>query len=363
MSKDTNNKFSEATWDEFCSQLQQTGGKILANAPSDGLDKTEGFRYLARLTQHALDRFIEKPQPLRPKFKYNSPKIGGDNPDYLYGSATISGHHSYIIQGQVRDAFNLGIGSYYGGLGSGKGLLCSGYLILSDLEKDEQGNFEIIVSKEEKSGNWLPIIDDSNAIMVRQTVLDRCNDQGADLKIELLDNHSANRAKPGPVDGEEFSRSLQSAGMFVGGVVEQFLIWTNTFKENPNQILPTDPKLLEFAEGDPNTLYYNGYFELAEGEALEVELNPPKCEYWNLQVANHWLESLDYLDYQTHFNHASARVDTDGKVKIIIAKNDPKAATGCDNWIDTAGHDCGCISMRWIKADHDSQPITRVIKL
>ncbi|MBT4522498.1 MAG: hypothetical protein HOC23_21085, partial [Halieaceae bacterium] len=123
MTKRVDQPFDEAVWDEFCSNLQKTGRLVLANTPSEGLDKAEGFRYLARLTHHALARFIETPQPLRPEFDYRSPKIGGDNPDYLYGSATISGQYDYRIRGQVNDAFNIGIGSYYGGLGSGSGLL------------------------------------------------------------------------------------------------------------------------------------------------------------------------------------------------------------------------------------------------
>ena len=137
------------------------------------------------------------------------------------------------------------------------------------------------------------------------------------------------------------------------------LNWTSTFKARPNEIHPTDPSLLAFAQGDPNTLYHNGYFELAEDEALEVELDPPPCAYWNLQVANHWLESLDYLDYCTNFNHATAEPEADGKVRIVIARSDP----GVRNWIDTAGHSRGCISMRWIKAEHDSLASTRVLKL
>jgi len=356
---DNNSAFDEKSWDEFCSNLQQAGQQILNNTPDDDLDKAEGYRYLARLTHSALGRFIESPQPLRPSFSYNSPKIGGDNPDYLYGSATISGQYDYIIRGKVNDAFNVGIGSYYGGLGAGKGLLCSGYLILSDLKKDKEGNFEIVVSKTEQGDNWLPLVAESNSLLVRQTVLDRLTDQPADLSIELLNIESIDIKPPQPLNGKKFEKSLQTAGMFVGGVVGQFINWTNTFKQNPNQILSTDPKLLEFAEGDPNTLYYNGYFDLAEGEALEVTLDPPVCEYWNLQVANYWLESLDYMDYNTNFNHSNAKKDTDGKVRIIISKSDP----GAQNWIDTAGHDRGCISMRWIKAERDSQPETRLIKI
>jgi len=350
--------FDDSSWNAFCDQLRDAGQQILNNAPADNLDRVEGFRYLARLTSHSLGRFMERPDPTRPHIGYNSPRIGGDNPDFLYGSCTITGACDYVIRGSREQAYNVGIGSYYGGLGSGKGLLCSGYLLLNDLELDAQGNFEIQVSVEEKPGNWLPLVKESNSILIRQTVLERAGDTPASLTIECLDGDKV--AQPvAALQPEAFEKSLQLAGFFVAGVVGQFLHWTNTFKEKTNEIHPIDPSLLAFAQGDPNTSYNNGYFELADGEALEVELSPPKCEYWNLQVANHWLESLDFLDYRTHYNHSNAVVDADGKVRLVIAKTDP----GVANWIDTAGHDRGCIALRWIKAEEEAVASTRVVRI
>ncbi|MCZ6830166.1 MAG: DUF1214 domain-containing protein [Gammaproteobacteria bacterium] len=348
--------FDDSSWNEFCDNLKNVGQQILRNAPDSELDTAEGFRYLARITSHALGRFVERPNPLRPQISYISPRIGGDNPDFLYGSCTISGEHDYVLRGNREQAYNVGIGSYYGGLGSGKGLLCSGYLLLNDLEMDAMGNFEIQVSREEKPGNWLPILAESNSILIRQTLLNRAVDAPANIAIQCLAGEQA-RTCPEPLRAEVFEKSLQLAGIFIGGVVGQFLNWTNTFKANTNQIHPLDPSLLAFAEGDPNTRYNNGYFELAEGEVLVVELSPPQCEYWNLQVTNHWLESLDYMDYRTHYNHDNARVDDDGKVRLYIAKDDP----GLPNWIDTAGHDRGGIALRWIKAEGEAGVTTRVL--
>lgn len=350
--------FDPAAWDEFCNTLQQTGRQILANTPDDGLDQTEGFRYLARLTQAGLARFIERSDPLKPAFNYNSPRIGGDNPDFLYGSASISGQYAYRIRGNREQAFNVGIGSYYGGLGAGKGLQCSGYIFLNDLEVDDDGNFEIIASQQQQAGNWLPLVAECNAILLRQTVLQRGQDIPASFSIELLEPDAVAPQPPPVLDAATLTKALQLSGLFTAGVVGQFLGWSNDFKQRPNEIHPINPELLAFAQGDPNTRYHNGYFELAEDEALLVELEPPACEYWNIQVANHWLESLDYLDYQTHLNHASAQADEDGKVRLAISNG----ITPVTNFIDTAGHQRGCISLRWIKADQESLACTRVVK-
>ena len=114
--------FDDSSWNAFCDQLRDAGRQILQNAPDDNLDRVEGFRYLARLTSHALGQFTERPNPLRPEFDYRAPRIGGDNPDFLYGSCSITGAREYVIRGNRQQAFNVGFGSYYGGLGAALGL-------------------------------------------------------------------------------------------------------------------------------------------------------------------------------------------------------------------------------------------------
>ena len=77
-------------------------------------------------------------------------------------------------------------------------------------------------------------------------------------------------------------------------------------------------------------------------------LEPPAhFDYWNLQIGNHWLESFDYLHYDTHVNHETAVVEDDGRVRIHISAKDP----GRPNWLDTAGHRRGALALRWVGAD------------
>ena len=113
------------------------------------------------------------------------------------------------------------------------------------------------------------------------------------------------------------------------------------------------------AGGDPNIAYYHSYWSLAPDEALVVELEPPECDFWNFQLANHWLESLDYRYHKIHVNKLTARYRDDGSVRIVVAHEDP----GVENWLDTCGHERGTMCVRWIRAKTHPDPSARVVKL
>lgn len=59
-----------------------------------------------------------------------------------------------------------------------------------------------------------------------------------------------------------------------------------------------------------------------------------ECCYANIQLANPWMESLDYASHQASLNRFSQHVDSDNRVRYVISLQDP----GVSNWRDTAGH-------------------------
>jgi hypothetical protein len=50
-------------------------------------------------------------------------------------------------------------------------------------------------------------------------------------------------------------------------------------------------------------------------------------------------------------------VDDDGKVRVVVAHQDP----GVANWLDTAGHSEGPIILRCVRTDTAPVPTTRVV--
>ena len=342
-------------WEAFCDQLKAAGRNALDAAPPNDFDRAEGLRYVTRLARAFMRSALEDADPALARLNLESPKIGLDNPDYVYGSARLSSAFEYRLRGRMNDAQLLGVGTYSGGLGTPKGLINDGYLSSSDFVVEADGSFEIAISREQREKNWLPMSDDSNQLTIRQTVLRRRTDTPATLALERVDAG----APPAPLDPERFTRGLARAGGMVQGVVGQFLGWTRAFQEHAYEIRELDPKFLRVAQGDPNTRYFYSYWTLEPDEAFVIEFVPPACDYWNLQIGNHWLESFDFLHYDTHVNHATAELSEDGAVRIVVARRDP----GVANWLDTAGHDRGGLALRFVAADEIPETKTRVVKL
>lgn len=346
---------SGAAWREFCDSLKEAGEQILANTPDDDLDRAEGYRHLARLTQHFLRTGFDESDPAMAVMSTTSPKIGLDNPDYVYAGAKLSPAYTYRLSGELNDVAMLGIGVFSGALGTEKGLVRDAYVTTNELEV-EGGRFELLISLEEQAGNWLAMGEATNSLNIRQTILRRKEQRPASLELVRVDVGD----KPAPLSAEKLVNTLDRVGMMVPAIVGQFQNWRSSFQEHPFEIREIDPKFLAVAQGDPNTTYHYSYWELAEDEIYSIVLEPPaQFDYWNLQIGNHWLESFDYLHYDTHLNHQTAIIDPDGKVRIAIAAKDP----GRPNWLDTAGHRRGALALRWVGADvQPPAPIVQVEK-
>jgi hypothetical protein len=351
--------FDGTAWDEFCDTLKRAGEVIRREgSPGDPLDRAEGYRYLSRLVRLALEKFVEHADPATPRFyrlSHETAKIGCDNPDSDYRNAAISGRYEYRIRGSRGTVSYLGFGTYYGHYGSSARSGCSGYLEAGDLEIAPDGSFEIILSAREHPGNWLRMEHDTSMLIVRQNFLDRERERSAELRIERLGADPF----PAPLDPQAFVEGLGDAAAFVVGTASLFTDWAEGFARHPNELRAMDPAVTGGAHGDPNIFFYMGYWALEPDEALVVEAEPPECEYWNFQLNNYWMESLDYRYHTVHYNKHTARYRPDGSVRLVVSHGDP----GLPNWVDTAGHSRGTMGLRWVKAAEHPEPRTRVVKL
>lgn len=350
-----NEPLDARAWSAFCSRTESAARRVMALAPDDPVDRAEGLRYVGRIAQYALTRFIEESDAARPVVTHSLPKLGGDNPDYVYSVAALSGACAYRLRGRLGDSAYLGIGTYHGDVGTAQGLQVSGYLAGKDMAIGADGRFEVTLACDRRPGNWLPMKPETSQLMVRELLFDRRHQRSAEFSIERIEGE----APTGPLDAGHYARQLARAGDYVEGAIAQFLEWTRDFASRPNRIDRIAEHLASAARGDPFTHYYGGYFELAEDEALIAEFVPPTCEYWNLQLCNHWLESLDHTRHVVSVNHHTAEKDASGGVRIVVASRDP----GVPNWLDSAGHRRGCMIMRQVGTKTPDDPRCRVVAL
>lgn len=356
---------SGESWDSFCDMLKDVGHKVVMNknAPTNPLDRAEGFRYLARLTRAALNSYLEAADTTAPVFRKavdETIKMGMDNPDNVYLAAPVNGKYQYRITGSRGSVHYLGFGTQAGGYGKTGSLDTTGYLEAKDLAMDANDNFEIILATDKPDGveNWLPMSLETRLVQVRQTRQDHKNEVLAEVTIERIDGSNI----PRPFQPHRVDNALKSAAFFVHMTSDLFQQWTEDFKQHTNELPRFNPDKALQAGGDPNIAYYHSYFKIADDEALEITLMPPKCDFWNFQLGNYWLESLDYRYFPVHLNAFTAKYNDDGSVRIIVSKMQPDNSENI-NWMNSCDRNEGTMCVRWVRAEDHPTPSVKLIKL
>ena len=153
--------------------------------------------------------------------------------------------------------------------------------------------------------------------------------------------------------------ALGRAALSVHGTAATFAHWTRTFMARPNELPDFGQEMFQRAGGDPEIFYLHGYCTLRPGEAWVIETDVPDCPYWNFQLGNWWMESLDHSHKKITVNKHTAVLDADGRLTIVVAHRDP----GVPNWIDTCGHGSGTALLRWLGAAVHPIPKCRVVSL
>ena len=350
-----------AVWRTFCDQLAQAGDVLdRPSAPGTAIDQAEGLRYLSRLTRSALNMLVDSSDPDFPRIFLltdDAIKIGADNPDNLYQQIVVRGDRDYRITGKRNCVPYFSIGSKANRYAIDGTMASTGEIELADMQVGPDGSFEIIVSKTQKPGNWLPMADDTTLLIIRQTFNDKRAEVAADVRIERI---SEGPAVPVILAPETIEAQLNGAAAWVRGTANTFADWSQWFMEQPNRIYDgKEQPFYQRAGGDPKIWYGHIYYDLAPDEALVITAKPPRCRFWNFQIDNWWMESMDHVNRKVWVNGAQAKYEDDGSVILVCADKDP----GYGNWIDLSGHRQGTGLWRWIEADEHPVPQCKVVKL
>jgi hypothetical protein len=350
---------SGRAWSEFCRALEEAGALVLdPRAPADPLDRAEGYRFLMRLVRYGFESFLEYNDPLFPQLhrgSHETIKIIHENPDNLYLGARVDGRHRYRVSGRLGSArwmsFNVHAGAFgAGGRGTAESLDARALVL------GPERSFELFLGGERAgAANWMPLPPDAGSLIVRQTFADRAKETPSELRIERLGAGE----RPAPLDPERVANALAATPALLRALGGMALSWSADLAEAKNRFSEAMPGAAAVFR-DPDIHFHAAYFELAPDEALVVEARPPRCDYWMFVLSNHWLETLDYTRHRITLNSASAALEPDGSVKVVVAARDP----GHPNWLDSAGHARGTIGVRWVgQGVADVIPSARVEKL
>ena len=342
-----------SVWVQFGEDIAALG-ELVQGAPFNRDEQTaaEGYRHMARFLATFLAYHTDLADPDYPqfmRFPNAVARVGWDNPDNPYLSFPVRGDHVYRLRGNVNSFDLVTINVYSGLLGHtpiSEIRNVSG-IVSDDLIVDENGDFVLTLSAEPVEGNWLALEPDAYIVLIRRLVSDwEQTDEGL---WEVLNLTTLGQGAPRPAPST-IARQLDDAATQVRNLRELLTVAhriTFQLALSPNEIsepAETDPNI---PMADPFQAASRGYFELAEDEALLIEAPVAACRYTNIQLANPWMESLDYASHQSSLNHATTHVDTDGRVRYVISQRDP----GVQNWLDTAGLLEGSFLARWTYCD------------
>ena len=347
---------SGAAWKQLLESLERASESVLSDSAVDGknaIDAAAGVRHLLVLLGVGIDQLLRplNDQTLAVRFTGvdSTYKWGMDCPDALYLGAQLTPGATYRVTGTRGTA-------RYVGLQVMEGMAATANALIDDFELGPDGSFELILSADERKGNWMPLGPNATNLTVRHFFYDWDTELPAQLKIERLD--VTTEGPPSAPDGVQLQQATARQLASLGNFVEENLAFFNAFArpEKPNSFTPAYDMTGTGAAAENRPVI--GSFELRPDEALVLEVIPPKGLYWSYSVGNPWWETIDYANHQSSLNGHQAVVDDDGVLRTIVAHRDP----GYTNWLETLGHSGGPIILRCVATETAPTPEARVVK-
>lgn len=346
-------------WKQFCRNLEEAGDRVFKeHNPATSLHRADGFRFLTQNLGQAFDLALETRNTQYPVIHaFCSPfrKLGGDNADYTYQQAWIDGHSQYRISGNIGTCrfFNVAVqgarpvpGPGMRGLHDPFGDTPQANLFGHDMVVGWDGSFEVYIGGEKRGDNWLPTLPDTRKLFIRQG-FDDWSELPVTMRIERI-----GMITPRPMpDGKEMIAAIEWASTFVSQLMIDWPDWTYEFSEDfdpdgDNSFASTrrrsdDPVYNPELDKVRGRAITSMRWRLAPDEALIVAWDHDD-RFWMLTNMGTFMNSMDYLYRPVSYSPARTKVDSDGKVRIVVAHSDP----GFHNWMDTQGFEVGHLGAR-----------------
>jgi hypothetical protein len=358
MGSDEERLMSGEAWHEFCRRLEAVGASILAEGfPSGPGDRAEGFRWLTRLVTHATQMEMEAGATDHPVFvRYETPhnQWGGPNPDLTYLRANVDPSESYRVWADVSGVRQVLFSLNEGEMQLGEFGVFS-ERSLDDLRVGDDGRLELRLSPREQPGNWLPTHPDGRLFTIRIFQSDWERDAAPTFHIERI---GAEGIPPPFLDPGSVARALDRSATWIE---QTATFWNHYTTEGWHRATPNVANPPHSAPGGADHILYGSCFwELDPDQALVLDCAEPDADYWGFTIHTlGWLESGDFADRQTSLSGHQVHLDDDGRVRIVLALEDP----GTPNWLDAHGRPRGLLVYRWVWARDNPVPTAAVVPL
>lgn len=325
--------------------------------------------------------FAIAPRMLHPRLFINTGwqtdmyTLGQNGPDLYYAICFLDGTQDYRLTGKYNDS-TLILGQVIKHLSGHPDSTVVGNFDFSEFDIAPDGSFEFIVSAKEHPGNWIRLDPESryNFVLIRRFMND-WSDVKPEMRLErispLPDDH---------YDAEEFDEAAMAARIdracaflrylirdFNMNLYEWYLGNASKGDDRPTEAAGSPgynrlaflPGTITSTVGSPSSNYAMAIYDLAEDEALILELDQlPDGIYWSFQLGDVWSRSLNYMYRQTSISGHHAAVDGDGGFRAVVAHKDP----GVNNWLDTTGRVQGTVVFRNYRATREPVPKSRKVK-
>jgi hypothetical protein len=354
-------------WNELVDRLRDLPARMLAKLPpaqrQDPQTQQEVARFaLEAIASSAIDTLGGDPD--HPAFIGSSNvvlDVGQPNADTTYRIAQVAGDGTYRLRGlrgTQRIVRIAEFGPHPGEPGfvpPQPGVHRTVHDLLA-LHTDAQGRYDVILSAARPTGytgDWWPLQSTTTGLLLRLVKDDWDKESEATISIERLDKPVA-RPRPAAATLEKNLRALPNAIDFIA------LLFVDHVEKLREAGYVNKLKVADFASigGLAGQFYYEGAYDLKDGEALIVEAKvPAHCLYHSVILTNDLYETTDWSNNLSSLNDMQSAPDKDGVLRVVISGKDP----GVPNWVDTAGYPTGAIQGRWTECD--AQPIPTVHKV
>jgi hypothetical protein len=306
---------------------------------TDDVTRAEGVRYLTRLVAGSIALAMENwdwrhPRLLR--FLSSTVQFGLPAADCHYQTAAVHGDHVYRVTGRRGSSRMFDVESRRGFMGD----LGDWALVdrRSEFELGSDRLVEVVLSRDERPGNWIRLAEGPGSIIVRQYYYDWLTEEPAFLRID----RDGAEYPAIPVTAEEIAERTTLLIAWLRKVPPALQHAVSTYYEAPLNGFVYGT--LDYGWADLQ--YGKAVYECDTDQAVIVEFAPPDAPYWGIQLTSHFWEARDWNLRQSSLNGHQAVPDDDGLVRAVISQRDP----GVPNWLDSGNHRSGLVTLRLYKA-------------